>query len=52
MGACYEHLGYVERLAIADEQRRGLSIRAIARMLKPRRCSSAIANRSTYPKCS
>ena len=34
MGACYEHLGYVERLAIADEQRRGLSIRAIARMLK------------------
>ena len=34
MGVCYEHLGYVERLSIADEQRRGLSIRAIARMLK------------------
>ena len=33
MGTCYEHLGYVERLAIADERRRGLSIRAIARML-------------------
>ena len=34
MGACYEHVGDVERLAIADERRRGLSIRAIARMLK------------------
>ena len=34
MGACYEHLGYVERLSIAEGERSGLSIRAIARMLK------------------
>ena len=34
MGTCYEHLSYVERLAIADGQRKGLSMRAIARMLK------------------
>ena len=33
MGACYEHLSYVERLEIADGCRGGLSIRAIARML-------------------
>ena len=34
MGAFYEHLGYVERLSIAEGERSGLSIRAIARMLK------------------
>ena len=30
----YTHLSYVERLTIADGQRQGLSMRAIARMLK------------------
>jgi len=30
----YSHLSYVERLAIADGQREGLSMRAIARMLR------------------
>ena len=34
MGVCYEHLGYFERLSIADGCRRSLSMRAIARMLK------------------
>jgi transposase, IS30 family len=34
MGACYEHLSYVDRLAIGDGRRAGLSMRAIARMLK------------------
>src|SRR5689334_6114798 len=29
----YSHLGYAERLLIADGQRQGLSMRAIARML-------------------
>jgi transposase, IS30 family len=33
MGACYEHLSYLERLAIADGYDRRLSMRAIARML-------------------
>jgi transposase, IS30 family len=34
MGTCYEHLSYVDRLAIGDGRRAGLSMRAIARMLK------------------
>jgi IS30 family transposase len=34
MGKGYEHLSYAERLMIADGQRQGLSMRAIARMLK------------------
>ena len=34
MGACYEHLSYVDRIEIAGGRRAGLSIRAIARMLK------------------
>ncbi len=33
MGACYEHLSYVERLSIDEGRRCGLSIRAIARRL-------------------
>ncbi|MFN0116597.1 MAG: IS30 family transposase [Paracoccaceae bacterium] len=33
MGACYEHLSYVERLAIDEGRRAGLSSRAIARRL-------------------
>jgi transposase, IS30 family len=33
MGECYEHLGHVDRLAIGEGQRTGLSVRAIARML-------------------
>jgi transposase, IS30 family len=33
MGACYEHLGQVDRLAIDQGRRSGLSVRAIARML-------------------
>ena len=50
MGVCYEHLGYVERLSIADEQRRGLSIRAIARMLKrsPSTVSRELKRRGPY----
>ncbi len=34
MGACYEHLSYVERLSIDEGRRAGLSLRAIARRLK------------------
>jgi IS30 family transposase len=34
MGKCYSHLSYADRSAIADGQRAGLSMRAIARMLK------------------
>ena len=34
MGACYEHLSYVDRLAIDEGRRAGLSLRAIARRLK------------------
>ena len=33
MGACYEHLSYVDRLAIDEGRRAGLSLRAIARRL-------------------
>ena len=33
MGACYDHLSYVERLSIDEGQRSGLSLRAIARRL-------------------
>ena len=33
MGACYEHLSYVERLSIDEGRRAGLSLRAIARRL-------------------
>jgi IS30 family transposase len=33
MGACYEHLSYVDRLAIDDGRRARLSLRAIARKL-------------------
>jgi transposase, IS30 family len=34
MGACYEHLSYVDRLSIDEGCRAGLSLRAIARKLK------------------
>ena len=34
MGACYDHLGYVERLSIDEGLRAGLSLRAIARKLR------------------
>jgi IS30 family transposase len=34
MGACYEHLSYVDRLSIDEGLRAGLSLRAIARKLK------------------
>jgi len=33
MGVCYEHLSYVDRLAIDEGRRAGLSLRAIARRL-------------------
>jgi Helix-turn-helix domain len=33
MGACYEHLSYVDRLSIDEGRRSGLSLRAIARKL-------------------
>ena len=33
MGACYEHLSYVERIEIADGRRAGLSSREIGRRL-------------------
>ena len=33
MGACYEHLSYVERLSIDEGLRARLSLRAIARKL-------------------
>ena len=34
MGACYDHLSYVDRLSIDEGRRAGLSLRAIARKLK------------------
>jgi IS30 family transposase len=34
MGACYDHLSYVDRLSIDEGLRAGLSLRAIARKLK------------------
>jgi transposase, IS30 family len=33
MGACYEHLSYIDRLSIDEGMRSGLSLRAIARRL-------------------